>query len=328
MKTKLLVLAIFLIGSVNYSQNTNVPDSNFELALIELGYDTGSVDGVVPTANIITIDMLEIPNKNISDLTGIEDFEALNYLDCRGNMISNLDLSQNGGLANLYCINNGLTSLNVSQNPALLVLYCYTNNLTSLDLSMNTHLVQLDCGDNQLTSLDVSSNDELYLLYCGLNQITTLDLRQNVLLEYFWCNSNNLESLNIKNGNNTIMVDFVALNNPNLTCIEVDDASYSNGMWFNIDPQTSFSENCPALSINEPEDPIFKIYPNPVNDFLIIDLNRAASYSIINLTGKILRSNKLSKGVNKVNVSNLSTGLYFLKIKTDEGLVTKKLIKQ
>ncbi len=50
-------------------------------------------------------------------------FEALTYLDCRGNISSNLDLTQNEWLANLYCINNGLTNLNVGQNPSC-TLYC------------------------------------------------------------------------------------------------------------------------------------------------------------------------------------------------------------
>ena len=32
--------------------------------------------------------------------------------------------------------------------------------------------------------------------------------------------------------------------NENLTCIEVDDVSYSNANWTAVDSQTSFSTNC------------------------------------------------------------------------------------
>jgi hypothetical protein len=35
-----------------YSQTTAVPDVNFEQALIDLGHDSGTPDGMVPTANI------------------------------------------------------------------------------------------------------------------------------------------------------------------------------------------------------------------------------------------------------------------------------------
>jgi hypothetical protein len=49
-----------------------------------------------------------------------------------------------------------------------------------------------------------------------------------------------------------------ASNNPNLSCIEVDDANWSTVNWLNIDPQTTFSEdcnypsNCFAVGIEEP----------------------------------------------------------------------------
>ena len=52
-----------------------VPDSNFEAALS--AYDNIAADGQVPTAAIETITSLNVSNKNISDVTGIEDFTAL-----------------------------------------------------------------------------------------------------------------------------------------------------------------------------------------------------------------------------------------------------------
>jgi Leucine-rich repeat (LRR) protein len=310
-----------------YAQTTAIPDPNFEQALIELGYDTGTPDGVVPTSNINTVDMLEIANKNISSLTGIEDFSALNYLDCSENLLTSLNLTQNGGLANLLCQDNSLSDLNTTQNASLLVLYCQNNNISSLDLSINTHLVELDCSNNQLTSLDVSDNNDLNLLYCGSNQITSLDLRQNVVLQYFWCNSNNLSSLNIKNGNNTNIWDFVALNNPNLTCIEVDDASYSSGMWFNIDTWASFSENCPALSIDEFGVSSFSMYPNPVHELMIIDLTENATYSVLDLGGQIVKKGTFKNGENELDLSNLTSGFYFIKVEANERSITKKFIK-
>jgi hypothetical protein len=40
------------------------------------------------------------------------------------------------------------------------------------------------------------------------------------------------------------MSDFIATNNPNLTCIQVDDAAYSTTNWTNIDAAASFSTDC------------------------------------------------------------------------------------
>ena len=48
----------------------------------------------------------------------------------------------------------------------------------------------------------------------------------------------------MKKGNNTALLYLFAWNNPNLTCIEVDDVAWSNANWTDIDPQTSFSTDC------------------------------------------------------------------------------------
>ena len=122
--------------------------------------------------------------------------------------------------------------------------------------------------------------------------------------------------------------DFDARNNPNLTCIEVDDEVWSTANWTNIDTQTSFSEDCSAMNVDEFNDSVFSMYPNPVSDELIIDFNEEASYSIVNLNGQILNSGKINQKGNTINVNRLSSGVYFVRVKTDKGIITKKLIKQ
>ena len=42
-----------------------------------------------------------------------------------------------------------------------------------------------------------------------------------------------------------------AYQNPNLTCINVDNAAWSTANWTNIDPQHYFSNNCNATAIEE-----------------------------------------------------------------------------
>jgi hypothetical protein len=68
------------------------------------------------------------------------------------------------------------------------------------------------------------------------------------------CKNNQLTSLDVRNGNN-INIDhssypgFKTENNPNLTCIDVDDVNYSTTNWTDIDPQHYFSTNCPPPSV-------------------------------------------------------------------------------
>ncbi len=266
---KILPLLLMLVSSINIlAQTTFVPDNNFEQSLINLGYDN-VLDDFVLTANINTITSLNVFNKNIADLTGIEDFVALQLLNCSNNQLTNLDVSQNTALLSLSCYTNQLTSLNVSQNTALTNLSCSSNQLTSLDVSQNTalttllcpfnqitslnvstsvNLTLLSCLGNNLTSLDLSSNVNLTTLYCNQNNLTSLDLSLNTSLTFLNCRSNNLSSLDVKNGNNTNVAGFVAKNNPNLLCINVDDQLYSEALWGNnTDVQTNFSEDCSSL---------------------------------------------------------------------------------
>ena len=126
---------------------------------------------------------------------------------------------------------------------ALTLLYCENNQLTSLDVSNNTALTELLCFGNQLTSLDVS-NTALTYLNCQANQLTSLDVSTNTALTSLSCYNNQLECLNVKNGNNTAFTFFKPDNNPNLTCIQVDDVTYSTANWTQIDPQMYFSEDC------------------------------------------------------------------------------------
>ena len=122
-------LFIFVFIPVfSFSQYTAIPDENFEKALIDLGYDD-VIDGKVLTANISNVDTLILNKKNISDLTGLEAFTALNDLNCGYNNLTSLDVSKNTALDYLVSHSNQLTSLDVSKNTALTSLYCRGNKL-------------------------------------------------------------------------------------------------------------------------------------------------------------------------------------------------------
>ena len=243
---------------------TYVPDDNFENYLethnangnqVAIG-DANSMgngianDNYVTTAKINTVTTLYIDNQNITDLTGIEDFAALTALNCYQNQLTALDVSQNTALTSLWCSNNQLNALNLGNNASLTKLWCYDNQLSTLDVTPNTGIYWLDAANNQLTALDVSNMGSLSILSCHHNQLSDLDVSQNTALTKLWCNDNQLTGLNVKNGNNTAIVNFDATNNPDLTCIQVDNATYSATNWTNVDATASFSEDCSAVYYN------------------------------------------------------------------------------
>jgi hypothetical protein len=292
--------------STTTSPQTYVPDNNFE-AYLEINgmgngipYDSSVFTSAIDTLTYLDVSMGAGSATGIFDLTGIEDFTALTYLDCSYNQITSLDVSSNIALTYLDCWDNDLTfldvsnntfldtldcgknqltSLDVSQNTNLIFLRCFINQITSLDVSQNTLLNVLRCSANQLTALDVSQNTALIWLACdqnGLtvlnlnqnialdqllcyaNQLTTLDLSQNTALTYLRCYDNQLTSLDVRNGNNINVIDFNTINNPSLTCINVDDSTWSfnnwtvaNGVLCYLDPQHYYSNNCSGTTVIE-----------------------------------------------------------------------------
>ncbi|WP_460973427.1 leucine-rich repeat domain-containing protein [Spirosoma migulaei] len=174
-----------------------IPDVNFEQALFDLKIDS-LMDGRLRAADAFKVISLNVSNKKISRLQGIEGFISLKTLDCSGNSLTSLDISQATALTKLYCGSNKLTSLNVAKNLVLNELDCSENNLTGLDVSLNTSLTLLGSTKNSLTSLDLSKNAKLTKLYCTNNRLTSLDISKNTALTVLWCFSNTLTNLDLR----------------------------------------------------------------------------------------------------------------------------------
>jgi len=224
-KTKFILISFCFIYYNSLCQNTFVPDANFEQALIDEGYDSGPLDGNVLTSNISGILNLDIKNRGITNLTGIEDFSALKNLDCSGNLLINIDVRPLSNLQILWCFENQITNLNVDQNISLTALRCENNKLTSLNLSKNINLIDLACEQNKITTIDVSNSVSLNRFQCGNNLLNTLDVSTNVNLSYLSCEQNQLTSLNLLSNNqlsllncfNNQITELDLTRNPNLT---------------------------------------------------------------------------------------------------------------
>ena len=69
-----------------------------------------------------------------------------------------------------------------------------------------------------------------------------------------------------------------------------------------------------------------KIYPNPVSDLLTIDYDKAYTANIYNLNGLLV--DQVKSNNNKIDVSKLANGIYFIKLQTDLEILTfQKFIK-
>ncbi len=95
----------------------------------------------------------------------------------------------------------------------------------------------------------------------------------------------------------------------------------ANGMVYRFVPAGS------SVSINENN---FKLsfYPNPAQNTLNIDLNssEAANISIVNLVGQTMKEINVNQIKNKVNISDLSVGMYMIKVTQGGKVYSNKFV--
>ena len=81
--------------------------------------------------------------------------------------------------------------------------------------------------------------------------------------------------------------------------------------------------------LNNPDYDI-KMYPNPTSDHLSFSLGHndvIKAYQIYDITGKkVMHNSKVEK--RSIEVSKLTKGFYFIKIKTNRGELSGKFIKK
>ena len=286
-------------------------------------------------AQITTIDLTAntaLTNVNLEGTlltsVNVSTNTALTILNVWGGSLQTITFGNNSLISQLWIQSNQLTAVNLSSLTALTQLFCKDNQLSELNLNANTSLYYLECSNNDISSLEFTTNSALGLVSCDNNLLTSLDVSSNPTFFALFCSGNPLSSLNVANGNNTNMTNFVANNNPNLTCIQVDNAAYSTANWvggnYSFDAGASFDVNCNATStISEINDEVvLTIFPNPANTFITISANKPVLATITSINGAVLTKLNVN-GETSIDVSNYSSGVYF--IRTSEGQTVKFL---
>jgi hypothetical protein len=70
------------------------------------------------------------------------------------------------------------------------------------------------------------------------------------------------------------------------------------------------------------------IFPNPIVDILTIETPYKATIEILNIEGQIIKTINTAEKKTSIDVSNLSSGVYIIKAKTEKGVAVKKFIKE
>ena len=98
-----------------------------------------------------------------------------------------------------------------------------------------------------------------------------------------------------------------------------------------LDPTPEATNNLSSTSIDERLVKGLKIYPNPANNFIAIDLNQLSilpqNIIIENGIGQLLYHNAQISNLMEINVANWDSGIYFLRLDFgSEGQLTRKVV--
>jgi uncharacterized delta-60 repeat protein len=232
----------------------------------------------------------------------------------------------------LYEQDNYISQFEILPDNTLLVLTVggyYNSNFTA---QYPGRLYKIDLNGTPLTSFNGTGYINLfYKPYRGLIKILP---NQNIFFNYV-TDSGGLNNVIVTSNGGAVSQTY-PLVNLGISAAAVFDnylyVGYDNGDFkingFLFDPSLSLS---PHATMNS------AVYPNPVKDFVTLTVDALESdnvkVEVYNLAGELLavftkKSIQDDKQVFYENISNYASGIYFLKIKSEIGFKTVKVIKQ
>lgn len=327
MKRLLTILLLTVVAANSTAQITLIPDNRFEQALIDLGIDSDqTLNGQILTSDALLVTELNLSPTTLPDypypandiyegmihnLSGIESFINVENLTINVTMVENLALGNLTKLRHLDCVDNMLTSIDISNNPLLEYLDISSggdvlpvNNFSEIDLSNNPNIHTLKASGIEKINLNNNNNNAQNMLV-------------NVSCNYCW----------------DYPPDFIV----GSVCVEVDNVElaqtnqlpYSEWTVLHSNITLGYSDDLNQCSLSTAKFSKNKvtIYPNPTKSDIIYlksDHDGAFKIEIYDPLGrKIFEKDQVT---DRVDVSKLQEGNYFMKIISYQGIQTEKLI--
>ena len=241
-----------------------------------------------------------------------------------------------------------LKKLNVTNCTQLKELYCGDNRIAEIDLTNCTQLQRLSITMNQIYKLDITHCKQLQYLWHQSNHLIDIDLSGlNNFIVYF--DEMQSRDLTLYKNEAEEYILTIFLNNPSF---DKSAISYSDGILKSTDKNITYCNFTTQTNkqgyelsgvlkfiysddagIDSPESEQLKIYPNPTTGELIVTSYklRVTSVEVFDVNGKKQEAkNRKQKAEGKIviDISLFPTGIYFVKVFTEQGEVVRKIVKQ
>jgi hypothetical protein len=92
----------------------------------------------------------------------------------------------------------------------------------------------------------------------------------------------------------------------------------------------NFAKAAGLVSIKEIDEAHIIITPNPTNgEFKVSSLKfKVTGIEVFDIFGRTVGTNRCVRPETTIDISHLPSGIYFIRIQTETGTVTKKIVKQ
>ncbi|MBO5811541.1 MAG: Omp28-related outer membrane protein [Bacteroidales bacterium] len=79
-----------------------------------------------------------------------------------------------------------------------------------------------------------------------------------------------------------------------------------------------------TVSVNENNEVAFVVYPNPAENYVMIESIKEAEVRIYSINGQMVSEHTVSEGLNTIDISSLNAGMYFMNVNNTMVKIVKK----
>ena len=261
--------------------------------------------------NVVATDLSPLNPSNITFYTSLTDAQTgVNSISSSFFNSFNNQIIYASGNGIIYPVTLTVIDCNVDVDNDIVA--------TSLeDANNDTNLANDDTdGDGMPNYIDNDDDGDLILtnveFVFGKNTVAILDTDNDTIPNY-------LDSDDDGDGILTFKEDYNGDGNP------LNDDTNSDGI-------PDYLQQSVALGLqNSSYNSLISIYPNPTSDVLYIDnpnFEKINSLEIISINGTIVKQENRTSNLQSIEVSNLQTGVYFVKIQINNEVLNYKFIKK
>ena len=361
MKRTILILFSCFVSINSYSQvnmnrfiefKCNV-GANFSVNLAADSSNTKAIikNGMYEKIVNIQIGLFSSPSYNLNTRdTIIRIYGNVTKIDfrCSDGIIRGFNIDSNSYLTQIWAYNLVYKNVSFNNSNNLEVLYLQYSSIESIDVRNLENLIYLGVpGNEELTKLDLRELTRLKILMFQNTGVSDININGLNELRDIDCYNTNLSTMGYDSlfcalpecsdslsGMIVVIYDSTYSDFP--TYMSSNSQNLISKNWFPTDrnyqlmPPSYGTFDCSSIGMDDVELDFVeaKVYPNPAIDKLSIETkDEVLRLEVYDALGRKAMYRTPNQNNFSLDISNLEKGIYILKLQTNEGIGSYKIVK-